>query len=170
VEASCRVSCGASPKDENVGREDVEHFGWRAFVCCIEHDSFYSGDLLRQLLERRFLSSHCENPRPIANARLDDAAAYAAAAADRLLCRIVVCNQPCQRNILKHHCEQKLWREFRAKPLSSLAMFFQERRMYSSASNFLAVEARDMARTRPKTGRLNQGRSCRPTMAQAIPA
>jgi hypothetical protein len=32
--------------------------------------------------ERRFLSSHREDLRPVANARLDDAAAYAAAAAD----------------------------------------------------------------------------------------
>jgi hypothetical protein len=42
--------------------------------------------------------------------------------------------------------------------------------MYSAALNFFAVEAAVMVRTNPKTGLLNHGRSCLPTIAQAIPA
>ena len=41
--------------------------------------------------------------------------------------------------------------------------------MYAFALNFFAVDAPDMERTSPKTGRLNQGRSCLPTIAHAIP-
>lgn len=43
-------------------------------------------------------------------------------------------------------------------------------RMYAGASNFFAVEAPVMVRTMPKIGRSNQGRSCLPAIAQAIPA
>jgi hypothetical protein len=42
--------------------------------------------------------------------------------------------------------------------------------MYRLLSNFFDVLLKDIERTWPKTGRSNQGRSCLPTMAQAIPA
>jgi hypothetical protein len=42
--------------------------------------------------------------------------------------------------------------------------------IYVLASNFLAIEVPLIGRTSPNTGLLNHGRSCLPTMAQAMPA
>jgi len=72
----------ACAQNQNIGLEDVEYFGRRALIRCVERQNFDAGDLLRQLPKRSLLSRHREHACAVADGGFYDPPSYPSAPAD----------------------------------------------------------------------------------------
>jgi hypothetical protein len=72
----------APAQRQDIGLENVEHFGRRTFIRCIKRQDFCAGNFLGQLPQRAFLSRHGKHAPAIPHGGFDNPAPYSSAPAD----------------------------------------------------------------------------------------